>query len=212
MGPHTSTRHTSTRVDVSGACVRGGVRGSAAAAQRRGACCVSCVDSGHHRNGAVSWSCFVRSALSAQRDDKPERSPPMRSGAWRGTGVGARALVVRTGAVGGADRGMGYGLRRDLMRVFFGFSRTCSLGLLGVGVRGGHKPLFKALCTESAVVVMGCASSFLFPEVSSTCVCSHVCVYSIYAYQICYVRSVRTYICASVCAHVHMYRSVHMYM
>ena len=53
------------------------------------------------------------------------------------------------------------------------------------------------LCLEhsrSTVVVMGGASSFLHSKVSSTCVCSHICVYSIYAYQICYVRSVHTYI------------------
>ena len=68
------------------------------------------------------------------------------------------------------------------------------------------------LCLEhsrSTVVVMGGASSFLHSKVSSTCVCSHICVYSIYAYQICYVQSVRTCIysrsamCA-VCAHTHI--------
>jgi hypothetical protein len=64
----------------------------------------------------VSWSCFVRSALSAQRDDKPERSADAHAG--RGAGqVSVRGPWSWTGAVGGADRGMGYGLRRDLTRV-----------------------------------------------------------------------------------------------
>ena len=63
----------------------------------------------------------MRSALSAQRDDKPERSADAHAG--RGAGqVSVRGpWSCRTGAVGGADRGMGYGLRRDLMRVFLVF-------------------------------------------------------------------------------------------
>ena len=55
-------------------------------------------------------------ALSAQRDDEPERSADAQAG--RGAGqVSVRGPWSWTGAVGGADRGMGYGLRRDLTRV-----------------------------------------------------------------------------------------------
>ena len=66
-------------------------------------------------------------ALSAQRDDKPERSADAQAGRGRhsvGCTPGRLGQVsvrgpwsCRTGAVGGADRGMGYGLRRDLTRV-----------------------------------------------------------------------------------------------
>ena len=58
----------------------------------------------------------MRSALSAQRDDKLS-APPMRKRGVARDRCRCEGLGRETGAVGGADRGMGYGLRRDLTRV-----------------------------------------------------------------------------------------------
>ena len=58
--------------------------------------------------------CAQRSALSAMINLS---APPMRKRGVARDRCRCEGLGRRTGAVGGADRGMGYGLRRDLTRV-----------------------------------------------------------------------------------------------
>ena len=64
---------------------------------------------------------------------------------------------------------------------------------------------------RSAVVVMGCASSFLFPhQVSSTCVCSHICVYTISDLLCAQCAHIHMRVCTCACTHVQI--CTHVYV